>query len=158
MQTDCVYVARFICLQSSSVESDGLVNTIKSVRLESLCLTLLWLSHSQLFTLSPLALPSPSSPSTPAANPIWWQCLSHSNPEKNVFGILAIEKKSQLTWTERAERRRSGEKRDGGVLREGGLADWREPSSPTLGYEIRAQIESKGVGEVTEGERKEERK
>lgn len=32
MQTDCVYVVRSVCLQSSSVESDGLVNTIKSVR------------------------------------------------------------------------------------------------------------------------------
>lgn len=33
---------------------------------------------------------------------------------------------------------------DGGIWRKGSLADRREPSSPTLGYEIRAQIESKG--------------
>ena len=90
-----VYVARCVCLQSSSVESDGLVNTIESVRLESLCLTRLELSH-WLIPYEPTlcSLPSSSSsPSTPAANPIWWQCLS--NPGKNVFSILAIEKEEK---------------------------------------------------------------
>lgn len=118
-----VYAARCVCLQSSSVESDGLVNTIESVRFESLCLTRLELSH-WLIPYEPTlcSLPSSSSsPSTPAANPIWWQCLS--NPGKNVFSILAIEKEKKkntlrLTWTERAERRRSGEKREGWMDRE----------------------------------------
>lgn len=90
-----VYAARCVCLQSSSVESDGLVNTIESVRFESLCLTRLELSH-WLIPYEPTlcSLPSSSSsPSTPAANPIWWQCLS--NPGKNVFSILAIEKEKK---------------------------------------------------------------
>lgn len=31
MQTDRVCAARFVCMRSSSAESDGLVNTIESV-------------------------------------------------------------------------------------------------------------------------------
>lgn len=52
----------FVCLQSSSVESDGLVDTIKSVQVREL------VSHSAL-TLSQPTHP-PTRPPTPAANPI----------------------------------------------------------------------------------------
>lgn len=52
----------FVCLQSSSLESDGLVDTIKSVQVREL------VSHSALTLSQPP--PTPSSLSTPAANPI----------------------------------------------------------------------------------------
>lgn len=58
-----VCVAMLVCLQGSSLESAGLVNPTRTVRLASV-----WLPHSQLFL--PLFL------FTPAVNPIWWGCLA----------------------------------------------------------------------------------
>lgn len=54
----------FVCLQSSSLESDGLVDTIKSVQVREL------VSHSALTLSQPPPPHTPSSLSTPAANPI----------------------------------------------------------------------------------------